>query len=77
MTEKIKTTRDGFGRGLVEAAQKNQLIVGLNADLTDSTRMSAFAQQFPDRFVQVGVAEQNLAGVAAGFALAGKNSFCR
>ncbi|PIR61355.1 MAG: transketolase [Candidatus Pacebacteria bacterium CG10_big_fil_rev_8_21_14_0_10_44_11] len=75
MTEKIKTTRDGFGRGLVEAAQKNQLIVGLNADLTDSTRMSAFAQQFPDRFVQVGVAEQNLAGVAAGFALAGKIPF--
>lgn len=71
----LKTTRDGFGQGLLEAAQSDSSIVGLCADLTESTRMNVFAEQFPDRFIQVGVAEQNLAGVAAGFALAGKIPF--
>jgi len=70
------STRDGFGHGLVEAAEKNTEVVGLCADLTESTKMHWFAEQFPQRYVQVGVAEQNLAGVAAGFAMTGKKAFC-
>lgn len=68
-------TREGFGRGLAEAARTNDQIVGLCADLTDSTKMSYFAEEFPDRFVQVGVAEQNLVTVAAGMAAEGKIPF--
>lgn len=75
MADELKTTRDGFGQGLLEAAQSDSSIVGLCADLTESTRMNIFARHFPDRFVELGVAEQNLAGVAAGFALAGKIPF--
>lgn len=75
MSNNFKTTRDGFGQGLLEAAQIDTSIVGLCADLTESTRMNIFAREFPKRFIQVGVAEQNLAGVAAGFALAGKVPF--
>jgi transketolase len=67
-------SRDGFGQGLVQAAQTNPSLVALCADLTRSLRMDQFARQFPNRFIQVGVAEQNLAGVAAGLALAGKIS---
>lgn len=73
-TEK-NSSRDGFGIGLKEAAGQNDQIVGLCADLTDSTRMNIFKDAFPQRFIQVGVAEQNLAGLAAGFALAGKIPF--
>jgi len=69
------STRDGFGLGLVAAAEKNSQVVGLCADLTESIRMNAFAQKFPERFIQVGVAEQNLVGVAAGLALGGKIPF--
>jgi transketolase len=68
-------TRDGFGAGLVEAAKQNPLIYGLCADLTESMRLNQFEQLFPERFVQLGVAEQNLIGVAAGLALAGKIPF--
>ncbi len=68
-------TRDGFGQGLIEVAQKNQQVVGLCADLTGSMRMREFEKQFPKRFVQVGVAEQNLIGVAAGLALGNKIPF--
>lgn len=75
MSDELKTTRDGFGQGLLEAAEADPTIVGLCADLTESTRMNYFAKRFPDRFIQVGVAEQNLAGLAAGFALAGKIPF--
>lgn len=71
----LNTTRDGFGQGLLEAGRNDSRIVGLCADLTESTRMNLFAEQFPNRFIEVGVAEQNLAGVAAGFALAGKIPF--
>jgi len=67
--------RDGFGQGLLEAAAKNSQVVGLCADVTESVRMLPFAQQFPARFIEVGVAEQNLVGVAAGLALAGKIPF--
>lgn len=68
-------TRDGFGEGLVLAAQADKNVVGLCADLTESTRMLAFAEKFPERFIQVGVAEQNLVTVAAGMALIGKIPF--
>lgn len=64
--------REGFGLGLKKAAEANEAVVGLCADLTESIRMNIFAEAFPDRFIQVGVAEQNLVGVAAGLALAGK-----
>ncbi len=72
---KTGSIRDGFGQGLVDAAEANPQIVGLCADLTESVRMNLFAQAFPERFIQVGVAEQNLMGIAAGFALAGKVPF--
>lgn len=68
-------SRDGFGEGLVLAATADERIVALCADLTESTRMEAFKQKFPERFVEVGVAEQNLVTVASGMAAAGKIPF--
>lgn len=68
-------SRNGFGEGLVLAAEADKNVVGLCADLTESTRIQAFAEKFPDRFIEVGVAEQNLATVAAGMALGGKIPF--
>ena len=70
-----KPTRDGFGVGLVEAADQDPRVVALCADLTESTRMEAFARKYPTRYVEVGVAEQNLAALAAGFAAYGKIPF--
>lgn len=67
--------RAGFGRGLKAAGETNKQIVALCADLTDSTKMSVFRDAFPDRFIQVGVAEQNLVTVASGLARAGKVPF--
>lgn len=68
-------TRDGLGNGTVEAGKENKNVVVLSADLGDSTRASWFQKEFPDRFVEVGVAEQNLATVAAGMAAVGKIPF--
>lgn len=68
-------TRDGYGKGLVEAGEKDERVVALCADLTESTRTEWFKEKFPDRFVQVGVAEQLLATVASGFANYGKIPF--
>lgn len=65
-------TRDGFGDGLLEVAAKNDQVVGLCADVTASVRMDAFAQAYPERFFQVGVAEQNLVTIASGLAAEGK-----
>ena len=70
-----KPSRDGFGKGLLELAEKDSSIWALSADVSESTRTHWFAEKFPDRFVQVGVAEQNLAGVAAGIASCGKKAF--
>jgi len=70
-----KPTRDGFGAGLLEAAEKDARVVGLCADLTESTRMEAFAKKYPERFIEMGVAEQNLATVASGLANYGKIPF--
>lgn len=67
--------RNGFGTGLKEAAQKDSRIVGLCADLTESTRMEEFAKEFPNRFIEIGIAEQNLASVASGMAAMGKIPF--
>lgn len=68
-------SRDGFGQGLVEAAEKDPNVYGLCADLTESTRMEAFKEKFPERYVEVGVAEQNLVTVASGMAACGKVPF--
>ncbi len=70
-----KPTRDGFGKGTVEAGQADPNVVVLSADLGDSTRAAWFQKEFPDRYIEVGVAEQNLATVAAGMAAAGKIPF--
>ena len=67
--------RVGFGRGLVSAGEKNEDIVALCADLTDSTQMGPFKEAFPERFVEIGIAEQNLVTVASGMARAGKIPF--
>ncbi|MBI2196361.1 transketolase family protein [Candidatus Daviesbacteria bacterium] len=68
-------SRNGYGEGLVLAAEENEQVVALCADLTESTRTQAFAEKFPERFIEIGVAEQNLATVAAGMALGGKVPF--
>lgn len=73
-TEK-KETRTGFGEGLLEAGKRNENVVALCADLTGSVKMNAFAEAFPERFFQVGIAEANMVGMAAGMALSGKIPF--
>ncbi|MFH2013562.1 MAG: transketolase C-terminal domain-containing protein [Patescibacteria group bacterium] len=76
MTKKeLRSTRDGFGEGLLQAGEENKNVVALSADLTESTRTNLFADKFPERFIQVGVAEQNLASVASGMASMGKIPF--
>jgi len=70
-----KPTRDGFGLGAVAAGKKDPNVVVLCADLSESTRAQMFQKEFPDRYVEVGVAEQNMASLAAGMALAGKVPF--
>jgi transketolase len=67
--------RKGFGEGLLLAADGDDKIVGLCADLTESTQMHLFAQKYPKRFIQIGIAEQNLASVASGMASMGKIPF--
>ncbi len=73
-TEK-KDTRSGFGDGLLEAGKKNKNVVALTADLKGSLKMGDFAKTFPDRFFDVGIAEANMTGLAAGLATAGKIPF--
>ncbi|MDQ3072842.1 MAG: transketolase family protein [Bacteroidota bacterium] len=67
-----KATRDGFGDGLYEVALANNDVVALTADLAESLKMGKFRKEFPERFVQVGIAEANMMGIAAGLALGGK-----
>lgn len=64
--------RKGFGEGLLEMGEKNTNIIALCADLTESTQMHLFKNKFPDRFIEIGVAEQNLASVASGMSAMGK-----
>lgn len=70
-----KPTRDGYGDGLLVAGEMDKNVVALCADLTESTRTQKFAEQFPDRFFEIGVAEQNLATIAAGLGISGKIPF--
>ncbi len=72
---KQEPTRAGFGRGLVAAGKQNSNVVAACADLTDSTKMNEFADAFPERFVEIGIAEQNLVTVGAGLAAMGKIPF--
>lgn len=73
-TEK-KDTRSGFGAGLLEAGQKNEQVVALCADLVGSLKMDAFIKEFPERFFQIGIAEANMMGIAAGMTIGGKIPF--
>jgi len=70
-----KATRDGFGEALVELGNTNPNVVVLTADLSESTRADGFEKKFPERFFEVGVAEQNMAAIAAGLGVSGKIAF--
>lgn len=70
-----KPTRDGFGEALVELGGKDPNIVVLTADLSESTRTNGFEEKYPDRFFECGVAEQNMAAIAAGLGVTGKTAF--
>jgi len=72
---KQEPIRAGFGRGLVQAAQKDDNVVAACADLTDSTKMADFAKTFPERYIEMGIAEQNLVTVGSGLAAMGKVPF--
>jgi transketolase len=72
---KRESNRKGFGRGLLKAGQEDQNIVALCADLVESTQISVFAEEFPERYVEIGVAEQNLVTVGSGMAAMGKVPF--
>lgn len=67
-----KDTRSGFGEGLLEVGKQNKDVVALCADLTGSLKMNAFEDEFPERFFQVGIAEANMMGIAAGMTVGGK-----
>jgi transketolase len=67
-----KDTRSGFGDGIVEAARKNSNIVALTADLAGSLKLQQFIKEFPERFIQVGIAEANMIGIGAGLTIGGK-----
>lgn len=69
------STRQGFGEGLLQAGIENDSVVALCADLTESTKVNIFADKFPDRFIQIGIAEENMASVASGMASMGKIPF--
>ena len=68
-------TRNGYGEGVVELGEKNKDVVVLTGDLKESTRVEEFAKRFPERFIECGVAEQNMMGIAAGLSAAGKIPF--
>ncbi|HSW99601.1 MAG TPA: transketolase C-terminal domain-containing protein [Patescibacteria group bacterium] len=72
---KQESIRDGFGRGLLAVGKENDQVVGVCADLTDSTKMSLFAEAFPERFIEAGIAEQNIVTVGSGLAAMGKIPF--
>ncbi|MFO8130161.1 MAG: transketolase C-terminal domain-containing protein [Bacteroidales bacterium] len=67
-----KATKEGFGEGILEAARRNKNVVGIGADITHSVNLSLFAAAFPERYISLGIAEQNCMGAAAGLALSGK-----
>jgi hypothetical protein len=67
-----KDTRSGFGDGIVEAARKNENIVALTSDLAGSLKLQQFMKEFPQRYIQCGIAEANMMGIAAGLTIGGK-----
>ena len=67
-----KDTRSGFGDGILEAARLNENIVALTADLAGSLKLGGFIKEFPERFIQCGIAEANMIGIAAGLTIGGK-----
>jgi len=73
---KEEPIRKGFGKGLLKAGEQNENVVALCADLTESTQMHLFKEKFPERFIEVGVAEQNLATISSGMSAMGKIPFC-
>lgn len=75
-TEK-KDTRSGFGDGLTELGRTNPNVVALCADLIGSLKMNQFIKENPERFFQIGIAEANMMGIAAGLTIGGENSFYR
>ncbi|MGI6130942.1 MAG: transketolase family protein [Bacillota bacterium] len=75
-TDDVVSTREAFGKTLASLAKENARIVALDADLASSTRMSYFRDAVPERFIQVGIAEQNMVGIAAGLAHTGLIPFC-
>src|SRR5213083_917713 len=70
-----KETRAGFGEGIYEVAKKNQKVVVLTADLAGSLKLNKFMAEFPGRFFQIGIAEANMMGIAAGLTIGGKIPF--
>src|SRR3989338_5881238 len=68
-------TRDGYGKALLELGKQNPDVVALDADLSDSTRSEYFGKEFPERFFNMGIAEQNMIGTAAGIAASGKIAY--
>ena len=75
LTQDYAPTRRGFGEGLAAAGEKHAQVVALCADLTESTQMLLFAEKYPERFIELGIAEQNLVTVASGLAAVGKKPF--
>lgn len=73
--EEMSPIREGYGRGLLEAAKEDERVVALCADLTESTKTHYFQQEFPERFVEMGICEQSMASVASGMAAMGKVPF--
>src|SRR6195256_6182152 len=70
-----KDTRSGFGDGIIEVARKNPNVVALTADLAGSLKLNQFIKEFPERYIQVGIAEANMMGIAAGLTIGGKIPF--
>lgn len=75
ISKDYKDTRSGFGQGLLEAGRENPSVFALCADLIGSLKMADFIKEFPERFIQTGIAEANMIGIAAGLALSGKVPF--
>lgn len=71
----MRATRDGYGDALLELGEKDPNVVVLTADLSESTRSDGFEKKFPERFFEIGVAEQNMAAIAAGMGVSGKTAF--
>lgn len=74
-SENKRSPRDGFGKGIVDLAEKNKDVITLSADLSESIKLQEFKRKYPDRFIQMGISEQNMCSVSAGLAMEGKIPF--